>query len=241
MKFSGDTERAQDVLVDVAVRADAAGNRRVALLARLERVWPELASGQMTPDEALELAASAQAVFEAENDEFGLARALHIYHVVNAVYKGRYTALDAVVDRMRGSYERSGSAAATTPLLAVAAHRGPTPVPGGPRPVPVPPRRGPLSRLGQLRPAPPLAALEAMAEHFDDARAHLNEPRLQRREVPAAGSIATNWSAFAAEVELLADNPAGAEEILLEACETLRRAGDPPPARDEHGLPGGGA
>ena len=73
---------------------------------------------------------------------------------------------------------------------------------------------------------PPLAALEAMAEHFDGARAHLDEARLQRREFPAAGSIASNWSAFAAEVELLADNPAGAEEILLEACETLRRAGD---------------
>ena len=34
VKFSGDTERAQQLLVDVAVRADAAGNRRVASLAR---------------------------------------------------------------------------------------------------------------------------------------------------------------------------------------------------------------
>ena len=73
---------------------------------------------------------------------------------------------------------------------------------------------------------PLVAALEAMADHFDDARAHLDEARLQRREFPAAGSIATNWSPFAADVELLADNPAGAEEILLEACETLRRTGD---------------
>ena len=71
VKFSGDTERAQQLLVDVAVRADAAGNRRVASLARIEHVWPELASGQMTPDEALELAASARVVFEAESDEFG--------------------------------------------------------------------------------------------------------------------------------------------------------------------------
>ena len=73
----------------------------------------------MTPDEALELAASARVLFEAESDEFGLARALHIRHVVNAVYKGRYTDLDAVLDQMRGSYERSGSPAVTTPLLAV--------------------------------------------------------------------------------------------------------------------------
>src|SRR4029077_2905212 len=71
-----------------------------------------------------------------------------------------------------------------------------------------------------------LAALEAMDGRFDDARAHLEEARLARLEFADADSLATNWAALAAEVELLGGDSVRAEEILSGACTVLRAAGD---------------
>ena len=109
-------------------------------------------------------------------------------------------------------------------LLAVAAYRGPMPVPAA------------ISRCQALlmeagTPVwesfilPPLAAVEAMDGRFDDAREHLEEARLARKEFADTGTIVTSWSALAGEVELLAGDAERAEEILSTSCDALRTAG----------------
>jgi tetratricopeptide (TPR) repeat protein len=72
---------------------------------------------------------------------------------------------------------------------------------------------------------PFLALAEGMGGRFDDARAHLAEARIGREEFADQGTIVTSWSDFAAQVELLADEPRRAEEILAPTIEVLR-AGD---------------
>jgi tetratricopeptide (TPR) repeat protein len=65
-----------------------------------------------------------------------------------------------------------------------------------------------------------------MQGRFDDARLHLEEARVRRKEFPGAGMLATNWASLAAEVELLASEPERAEAILADACSALRAVGD---------------
>ena len=71
-----------------------------------------------------------------------------------------------------------------------------------------------------------LAALEARAGYFDEARVHLEDARLARQEFSDTGTIVTSWAALAAEVELLDNNPERAEEILSVSCDALRAAGE---------------
>jgi tetratricopeptide (TPR) repeat protein len=73
---------------------------------------------------------------------------------------------------------------------------------------------------------PPLAYLEAMTGRFDEARLHLEEARLGRKEFSDPATIATSWAFDTAWVELLGGETHAAEAILREACETLRAIGD---------------
>jgi tetratricopeptide (TPR) repeat protein len=145
---------------------------------------------------------------------------------VNGVYRFLYRDHEVLVERMRTHYERADFAHGSALfVLAVAAYRGATPVPEG---------VGTCNRLleGAGGPfwrsfiLPMLAALEAMDERFDDARAHLEEARQARREFAAAGSLATSWAFVAAEVEMLAGDPERAEAILRVSCRWLRPAGE---------------
>ena len=73
---------------------------------------------------------------------------------------------------------------------------------------------------------PRVARLEAMRGRFDTAREHLEEARIGRGQWREPATLAMDWAHHAAAVESLADDPAVAERILLEACETLREIGD---------------
>ena len=72
---------------------------------------------------------------------------------------------------------------------------------------------------------PFLAGVEAMDGQFANARSHLEEAKIGRQEFADGGTIATSWSAIAAEVELLAGDLVAAEDILLRSCQALQDAG----------------
>jgi tetratricopeptide (TPR) repeat protein len=73
---------------------------------------------------------------------------------------------------------------------------------------------------------PFLGALRSMSGLFDEARSDLEAARVARAEFAAPGTLATSWATLAAEVELRAEAPGRAAEILTEAVPSLRAAGD---------------
>ena len=225
-KFAGETVRADALLEEVVQKSGAAGFDRIEHLARVEQVWPRLARGELTVDQAVAIVDRATEVFEAADDDFGLGRAWHCRAVVNAVYEFRFGYLEETAERVHYYYARSGFPAGSALfLLAAATYRGETPA-----------RAGILRCRTLLEDAgspawrsfilPVLAVLEAMDGRFGDARAHLEEARLARQEFAEMGSLASSWSAIAAEVELLAGDTERAEAILLDSRDELRAAGD---------------
>jgi tetratricopeptide (TPR) repeat protein len=226
VKFTGDTARSDRMLEELAERSAALGNERIELLARVEQVWPRLAVGALSVSEAHALLDRALGVFERAGDDFALGRAIHCLAVVKAVYEFRYDELGSLAIRLRDHYERVGFGTAVVLYhLALVAYRSPTPVSAA-----IERCRQLLSQAGtpvwESFILPVLAVLEAMEGRFDDARALLERARLGREEFPALGSIATSWAVMAANVELLAEHPERAEEILSEARVELQAAGD---------------
>jgi tetratricopeptide (TPR) repeat protein len=225
VKFAGDAERADALLEDVARASAAAGNRRIEYLARVEQVWPRLARGALSVGEARSLLERALEIF-AQADDFALGRAWQCSANVYGVYEFRFGELENLIARVHRHYERAGFASGTAlHLLAVAAYRGRASVPAA-----IERCRTLLTQaetpLWESFLLPVLAALEAMQGRFDDARLHLEEARVRRKEFPGAGMLATNWASLAAEVELLASEPERAETILADACSALRAVGE---------------
>lgn len=225
-KFSGDVARADRVLDEVVEQSVACGDARNEHLARIEQVWPRLADGRMSVDDALELADRGRVIFERASDGFALGRAWHCTAAVTAVYQMRYAALETGLTHLRRHYERAGFPPGSAIfLMAAIACRGVTPVPEAIercRALLVEAR----TPVWQSFILPMLAAMEGRAGLFDDARAHLEEGRLARREFTDTSTLVTSWSALAAEVELLAARPDRAEAILAHSCAVLRAAGD---------------
>jgi tetratricopeptide (TPR) repeat protein len=226
LKFRGDVAPATELLEEVVRESSERGDARLELLARVELVWPMLASGAITVDEALALTQRACALFEERSEAFGLGRALHLECAVRSVYTFHYGVLEEIVPRIVGLYERTGGdPASVTGLSAVSAYRGP-------RPVPEAIKRCHALLIEAATPVwasfvlPPLAALEAMRGEFERARRILEEARLARKEFSDNGTLMTSWSAIAAEVELLAGDAERAEAILAESCAALREARD---------------
>ena len=221
VKFSGDAQRADALLEDVAVQAAQNGDERIELRARIEQIWERLWRGQLSVDEALGLLDRARLCFEGDGDELGLGRAWHLTAAVEGVYRLRYDRAEQAATHGALHYQRTGVDGVALHLLAVAAARGATPV------------NEAIGRCeGWLLDAPTpfwesfilpcLATVEAMADRFDEAREHLEQARVRREEF---SDTATSWSALAAEVELLAGEPERAEAILQRSCDLLRSAG----------------
>ncbi|MFL5928878.1 MAG: ATP-binding protein, partial [Gaiellaceae bacterium] len=227
VKFAGDTARADALLEDVARRSIAAGNERVEHLARIEQLYPRLCSGRAVRVDASPLIERAVGIFERAGDDFALGRAWQCTAAIKGVFELRYGEVEAAALRLRSLYEQTGfSVDVPLNLLGVAAYRGPTPVP-----VAIERCRRLLrdvtTPMLQSFLLPFLAVVEAMAGRFEEARKHLEEARRARREYSdAETTLATNWAALSAEVELLAAEPERAERILTEACKLLRTVGE---------------
>jgi tetratricopeptide (TPR) repeat protein len=220
IKFSGDAAGAEAVLDRVAGEARDRGDRQMELRAEVEMIFMRWSRRLLTKESAMQLVDEAVPLFESSGDELSAARALH----VKAGLMG--TGFDEPALRARDHYKRAGlGPELTAALLAVNAAKGPMPVPAAMHRCHelLAEVAGPGYRSFVL---PPLAFLEAMTGGFSDARDHLEEARLARREFSDPTTIASSWAYDAAWVELLAGARETAEVILTKACETLRAVGD---------------
>jgi class 3 adenylate cyclase len=224
-KFAGDVNRAEEVLGEVAARARDAGDRRVELRAELELIRPRWTSGKLTTEAALNLAAEAVSTLEEAGDDIGVARAFHLLAVLETE-EGRCREAEAAGRRALDWYRRAGVPTERGgAMLANVLLSGPSPVEQA--------TRGCYELLAEaVTPGwrsfvlPRVARLEAMRGRFGTARERLEEAQIGRRQWREPATLAMDWAHHAAAVESLADDPAAAENVLLEACGTLREIGD---------------
>jgi DNA-binding SARP family transcriptional activator len=223
IKFSGDWVEADARLAAVADQAAERGDRVIELRARVEQLWPRLAQGAMDPDAALAFLGEARR--ELGQDQLGLGRAWHASSVVLGSFRYQFAEGADAAGAAARCYAACGFLGPTVTLEAAPLVYGPTAVSEA------------IERCERLLEAtetpvwasfvrPALAVLEAMAGRFDDARLHLESARAGQAEFADRGSIVTTWSAHAAIVELLADEPLQAEEILAPSVEVLRAGSD---------------
>lgn len=226
LKFSGQVDAADELLSDVVRRARAAGDELNELRARLEQLWPHLSRGRVTVADGLALLEHARLVFERAGDDFCTGRAWDLLSTIDGVYRFRFHDLEERLARAERHFARAGVATGALATRAAGAmYAGPTPVPEA------------IARCEQLLAEaeapvwasfvlPFAAALRSMEGRFDEARRDLEAAREARAEFADPRTLETSWSLFAAEVELRADAPERAAEILVEACDGLKAAGD---------------
>jgi DNA-binding SARP family transcriptional activator len=222
VKFTGDLVEANARLASVAEQAAQRGDRVIELRARVEQLWPKLARGGMDPDAALAFLGEARR--ELAQDQLGLGRAWHATSVVLGANYEFAEGLEAARAAAR-CYSACGFVGPTVSLEAAPLVYGPTAVPEavGQCELLLAATETPVWGSFVL---PPLAVLEAMAGRFDDSRVHLEAARMARAEFSDRGTIVTSWSAYAAIVELLADEPSEAEAILAQSVDVLRLGSD---------------
>jgi DNA-binding SARP family transcriptional activator len=221
LKFAGDAS-AEAWLQRVVDLAKDDRNEVLEFRARVELVAPRLSRGELSAAEALGLLAIAVDVMEGADDQFGLGRVWHLTSVIKGPYLFQIGEAEEAATRALRQYRRVGlTSVGALPLIAAAMHDGPTHVAQA------------IARCDELlieveTPVwqsfvlPPLAGLHAMAGHFERSRELLAQARSGRREFADGGTIVTSWSWYAASVELSAQEPTAAEQILAEAIASLR-------------------
>ena len=219
----GDAER---VLAEAAETAEATGDRRLELRARLELANVGMsADRERTGDELLALALEAIPVFEQHDDQRALGRAWLLSGYVRGGLHCRNAEWQDAAERALEHYRRSRwPTAACFGEIAVALYYGPTPVAEGiercERLVAEAREQG-----GRAHVLVWLGGLEAMAGRVDRGRELVAEGRSIYEELGYRVSLANACGAVMGEIELLADRTAAAEEWLQSTCASLADAG----------------
>jgi class 3 adenylate cyclase len=224
---TNDLDAAAATLSEALASAEEAGNRRVALRARIElshlRLFTDRAAD---PDELVQLVQGAVPVFEELGDERGLARAWRHVGYVRGSMQGRCAEWMDASERALTYYRRTGWSPAGCMLeLAVALFHGPTPVPDG------------IARCEQLLAESTdrlstagvlayLAGLHALGERYEDAFSLLDEADAIFDELGEVYVKANNNGRIRARIHLLAGDPELAETSFREICGPLERVKD---------------
>ncbi len=222
--LSGRPADAQALLGEAAGRAEAGGDTRATLLARLAG---EQLAFQIDPGargaRLRALAEQALPVFEEAGDDRGLMYAWiaigHVEHV-----RCRFEPRNDAFGRALEAATRLGDERSAQNLIGSS---GPGFVFGGATVAEglrwcaaLDPEQAARPALLGVR-----ACLGAMEARFDDARALLGEMRVRYDELgQSVRAILHRW--YLAYVEIRADDPEAAERVLRESCELLEEMGD---------------
>jgi len=227
LKTVGTAGEAESVLDAVVESAVGTADRRIALRARIEQMWPRLLRGAATVDESLALLETVVPIFEEHGDERGLARAWQLVAGLQGPFQGRRELSEDAATRALDYYRRTGFAArGCIMLLAAAAFYGPRSADAV------------SARVEELLADPTLdrgsradllmyhGSLRAMQGDFETARDDVRHAGLTYSELREKTVLETDWTHHAAAVELLACDPAAAESLLRDACAALAKGDD---------------
>jgi DNA-binding SARP family transcriptional activator len=218
-KVSGDFEGGEKTLFEASQAA--ARVQRVKLRAEIELAHLHLfseSSGAST--ELIQLAAKAIPLFEELGDDRALGRTWRHVGYVRGV-EGRLGDWQEAVERALVHYRRSGwSASGCLAELAAALFYGPTPVAEALE------RCTELldeaaDRAGRAHVLVFMGGLEAIADRFDDARAHVAAAATTYEEIGERFALANNSGRVLGRIEMEACDPVAAERVLAKCCSAL--------------------
>jgi len=224
----GELDAAEMKLRDAVQEAEAAGDRRLALRARVEEQHLRLKTDPTeTTEEARRVAESSLPVFEEFGDEAGLASAWDLLgqvHLMACRYELRAEALARALEHARRAGDEREDAILIG--LGTAPYWGPTPVDECTERC-----AELLAEIGGRRPTVEaalvgtLAGLEAMRGNFEDARGLYAQQQAMHEDLGRPYSLAAA-TIMAGRIEMLAGEPAAAEAELRRGYVILEGMGE---------------
>ena len=225
---AGELAQAEAVLTEAIAAGASAGDRRVELHARLEHAFLRALTNPDASVEGLRLTAEdAIPELEALGDELGLAKA---WRRIADVYwmSSLWREQERALDRALVYAERAGDARETGSILmrlAMALYWGPTPAGEAIKRAEQALVRAQDNRAVESTFLVSLAGLQAMSDHFEEARSLLARGESIAEELGFKLWFA-GFSLVSADVELLAGDPAAGERRLRRGYEVLKHVGE---------------
>ena len=226
-RWSGDAAGSDEALAEALAEADARGNRRLALRARMELDYGRLFTDpEADPALLLELLDEAIPAFEEHADDRALGRAWRLVGYVRGSMEGRCADWMEASERALVHYQRSDwSPSGCLAELATALFHGPTPVPAA------------IARCERLLEETSdltgsagvlvfLGGLHGLAQRFDEAFDALDAADEIYAELGERYSLADNSGRIRGRVHHLAGDAVAAEAVFRECCETFERVND---------------
>jgi class 3 adenylate cyclase/tetratricopeptide (TPR) repeat protein len=228
LAFAGELARAEATLDEAAIGAAAQGDDRLAAHAALQRAFLDrYMHPERGMDDVVQAAERAIEVFEAARDDVGLARAWRLLAEVRWT-KLQIARMEDALARAQAHAERAG---AEHEILLVldglvrAAVAGPLPVDEAVTRCLDAITRAAGHRTLSANVDAMRAYLEAMRGDFETARRLAETSEGTLLELGAMVDLAA-LRAWTGEIEMLAGNPHGGEEVRRAAYETLERLGE---------------
>ena len=224
---AGDTAASTATFLTAITEAEAAGQRRVALRARIEAAYARLLTEpQGAARELLDLAEGAIPTFEALDDDRSLARAWLLIGYVRGGIHGNHLAWEEAEERALGYYRRTAFPASTClGQIAAATYWGPTPVTDGIARCKRLLADETIGQAGRAAVVPYLGGLHAQAGALSRGRELVAEAERIYEELGSATAV-IHCGTVRADIELLAADLPAAERTLREQCEQLERIHD---------------
>jgi hypothetical protein len=224
----GDPDGGSATFVDAMARAEAEGQRRIELRARVEAAYGRLiAEPEGAARDLLEVAEAAIPTFEAFGDDRSLARTWLLMGYVRGGIHGDHAAWEGAEERALEYYRRTKFPPATCiQQIAAAIYWGPTSVPAGIARCATLLADETLGQFGHATVAPYLGGLHAQAGALALARELITEAEHTLIGFGAATTAYVVCGTVRADVELLAGDLDAAEATLREQCEHFERVHD---------------
>jgi class 3 adenylate cyclase/tetratricopeptide (TPR) repeat protein len=225
---AGELAQAEAVLSEAIAAGAAAGDRQVELHARLEHAFLRALTDPDVSVEQLRLIAEdAIPELEAVGDELGLAKAWR--RIADAHWmSSQWGEQERALEHALRYAERAGDARETGSILmrlAMALYWGPTPAPEAIKRAEHVLARAHDNRAVESTFLVSLAGLQAMSDHFEEARSLLARGESIAEELGFKLWFA-GFSLVSADVELLAGDPAAGERRLRRGYEVLKHVGE---------------
>jgi class 3 adenylate cyclase/tetratricopeptide (TPR) repeat protein len=225
---TGELERADAILSRAIDQAAMAQNDRVEALAELERAFLRLHTDRSaSADDLQESAERARSVFEKAGDDAGTAKAWKFLALL-CWMRCRLGEMETMLERSLEHARRAGDAremSIARNALARAALFGPRPVPDALRVCARLREEAPTDRSLDGIVSSIEAALTARLGRFDEARTLTRRSEAIFRDLGLSLHLA-GLTHYAAEIELLADEPAAAERELRTGLDEYVRMGE---------------
>jgi DNA-binding SARP family transcriptional activator/tetratricopeptide (TPR) repeat protein len=228
LRTSGDPDGSVGVLVAALDESRKAGDRRVELRARVEREYVRLLQEPgTTADRLLEAVAAGLPIFETVGDDRSLGRTWLIAGFVHGGHRGQYQAWHEAAERALHHYKNANWPISTClGEIVTALYYGPTPVQEAiTRCEKL--RRDELSdRVAEANIMAFLGGLVSQCGDFNEGRKLVDSATTTYEDLGQQTAVTTYCTSVLGDIEMLADEPEAAEQLLRAACEELERTHD---------------